>query len=277
MKNLVVIGTLLISLVGCTSKVSEGSLDSVDRKGMSLDERLSTKAKLDSRLEEIHKGAEKIKRVIEIFRKAQSQDAHQLLARVYTPVDMIIDINNLIKQSIPAEYQGRVQRRGKLDLPIEGLSEECKTIDTIFETDSTTMTVADTATYLVKTCATNNQYIAIAQAKWEDDSLNFNFMQENLAKVFGDIFKRELQKGSCRIDFDDEKVVNTITCSDMNVDLNKHEYAVIRELTYNSTQEVRFLVNADVFHSHSGERKAIIKLVVWATGDIKFDAKRVNE
>src|SRR5262245_43533318 len=98
-------------IMGCQSRFSESSPDSVKIKGLSLNERLSQKEKVDARMDEVQKGAEKAKRIIEMFKKVQSPDSN---LEVYTPIDFLIDANNELKSKIPENSDEKVIRYSKM-------------------------------------------------------------------------------------------------------------------------------------------------------------------
>ncbi len=241
-------------------------------QGMNLDHRLEVKAKMDSRIEEVQRGAEKIKRIIDIFRQARSEAEHNILNKVYTPVDMIIDINNELKDRIPQEYKGKVRRRGKITLPIDGLSEECKIVDTVLETSVNEETKNDVATYYLKTCTSNGKYEPVAEVRWSN-ALELEVMYDNLSKLFKDLFKHEMNRGSCRVEQQHDGIIESIYCRNIHTSLNEHEYALVREMGYYNTQDIRFALYADI-HETTGRKKATVKLEVFSNGDVKFDTKR---
>ncbi len=70
---------LAILAIGCESKFSESSPSSVEIKGKTLKERLAEKDKIDSRIDEVQRGAEKVKTIIEMFKKIQPADNHQVV------------------------------------------------------------------------------------------------------------------------------------------------------------------------------------------------------
>ncbi len=107
----VAIGVLIS---GCESKFAESSPDSVKLKGIPLEARISQKEKVDSRIDEIQKGADKAKKILEMFRKIQSPSSKE---DVYTPFDFILDINNELKAKIPENSGDQLVRYGKIEIP----------------------------------------------------------------------------------------------------------------------------------------------------------------
>ncbi len=253
----------VMALLACHSKFSEPSPEEVKMGGMKLDDRFVHKAKMDSRIEQIQESTEKIKRLLEILRRAKNQNPEEVLG-AYTPIDLVIDLNNELKKRIPQEYKGKMRRYGKIDLPQGLVSEGCLSIDTILETQAVPGNEehkVDLITYYLKTC-TAADYLPIAEVLWEQNSFNLNVKNENLEKLFVDLFKHEVSRGSCTVNTGDNSNIISVTCRNMETVLNKYEHAIITDMSYFEDREIAFLVNADIYNSQTNKRKAGLKIEV---------------
>ena len=290
MKKLILAGSLiaLSSIwVACDSKFVESSPDSVQLSGITLDERLTQKAEIDERINQIDQGVEKVKRIIDLFKKIQNTDQAQ---DVYTPIDFVLDVNAELKAKIPENRDGRLVRYSKIELPLTVLSEECRTLHTSLESsviyeesdeESTTEStekkaIGEKLTYSFRSCASEEKYLVAVEANWIGSNLEIKLNNENLETIFKDIVVNEVLKDSaCRITQDSEKIIDTIHCSNIKVQLSNSEDAMVNDMIFNNSGEVRFEANADIFEN--ARKKATSEITVLANGEVKFDLNKIEE
>lgn len=266
MKKSVVTGTLFLSimaLLACNSKFSEPSPEEVKIDGMKLDDRLAHKAQMDSKIEQIQKSTEKMKRIIEIFRNARSEGVKAL---GYTPIDLVIDVNAELKKRIPQEYQGKSRRYGTIELPSGLVSEECRTVNTILETQPK----VDIVTYYLKTC-TSGDYFKVAEVQWQEYGFDINVNNDNLGRLFADLFKHEVERGSCLVNTDGGSNITSVTCKNIETEMNKYEHVVFTEMGYFLNQEITFSATAVIYNSLTGKKKTTLKLEVPKSGGPNID------
>ncbi len=283
-QNKILIGTLCVALAaiftGCESKFAESSPDSVKLKGLPLEERISQKEKVDSRIDEIQKGADKAKKIIEMFRRIQSPSSKE---DVYTPFDFILDVNNELKAKIPENNGDKLVRYGNFDLPVQGISEECKSIDTLLESgiiydesQEPKQAIGEKLTYSLKTCGSQGQYVEAVVAEWVGTTLEIKLINKNLETVFIDLVLTEAMKSStCKIKQGQKKIIDTITCENFDVKISASEKAHIKNMTFRNSDEVRFESLADIFEH--GQIKAMSDIKVFSNGEVKFDLKKVDQ
>jgi hypothetical protein len=270
---------LLVTAVGCESKFAESSPDSVKIKGIPLEERLSQKNKVDSRIDEIQKGADKAKKIIEMFKKIQSPSSHE---DVYTPLDFLLDANNELKAKIPENQGDKLVRYGKIIIPIESLSEACRTVETSLvsstvydETSAEKVAVGERLTYSLKTCGSNDQYLEAVIAEWIGSTLELKLVNKNLETIFTDILLADSMKSSiCKIKQGEKKIIDTIVCDNFDVKLSASESAHVKTMAFRNNDEVRFETLADIFEND--KLKAYSEIKVLSNGEVKFDVKKVE-
>lgn len=275
-------GLLVVTLLaaGCESKFAESSPDSVKIKGIPLEERISQKAKVDSRIDEIQKGAEKAKKIVELFKKVQSPNSHE---DVYTPIDFLLDANSELKSKMPENGDGRLVRRGQITLPIEGLSEQCRLVETLLESSviydesgPEKVAIGDRLTYSLKTCGSEGKFLSTIVADWNGPTLEFRLNNKNLETVFNNILLSDVLKNSvCRIKQGDKKIVESIYCENFEVRLTKSEYALVKNMAFNNKGDVRFETLADIYENQ--KKKAYSQIKVFSNGEVQFDVKKIDE
>jgi hypothetical protein len=272
------LGCALALGMGCQSRFEESSPASVKMKGLPLAERLSQKEKIDARISEVQRVAEKIKLFIEMFKKVKKPSTTE---DAYTPIDFLIDANKELQTKIPDnqnEKKGRQKlvRRARVIVPVNGLSEDCRVIDTLLESspiyeDGTDQSenpdakpVGERLTYSVRTCGTKEQFLVAMEAEWIGDTLEFRLVNKNLDAIFRNLISEEALKNSvCKVSQGQKKIVETIRCSDFGVRLTQSEAAWFQSMTFSNSGEIRFEASAAIFEN--GRHKA--------DGEIKIPAR----
>lgn len=265
---------------GCESKFAESSPESIKIKGLPLEERISQKEKVDSRIDEIQKGADKAKKIIEMFRRIQSPSSQE---DVYTPFDFILDVNNELKAKIPENNGDRLVRYGQIDLPIQGISEECKVVGTLLESgvvydesQEPKQAIGEKLSYSLKTCASEGKYVEAVVAEWVGSTLEIKLINKNLETIFNDLVLAETMKSStCKIKQGQKKIIDTISCENFDVKISSSETAHIKNMIFRNSDDVRFESLADIFEN--GKVKASSDIKVFSNGEVKFDLKKVDQ
>ncbi len=270
---------LLIATVGCESKFSESSPDSVKIKGLPLEERLSQKNKVDSRIDEIQKGTEKAKKIIEMFKQIQSPSTKE---DVYTPLDFLLDANNELKAKIPENQGDKLVRTGKIVIPGDSISEACRTVDAILESSTVydesgteKVSVGERLTYSLKTCGSNGQYLEAVVAEWVGSTLELKLISKNLETIFNNIVMADSMKNStCKISQGSKGIIDVISCENFDVRLSKSENAHVKTMIFSNSGDVRFETLADIFEND--KIKANSQIRVLSSGEVKFDLTKVD-
>lgn len=269
---------ILATSFGCESKFKESSPDAVAVQGRSLDDRIEQKTKIDVRLDEVQKSAEKINSIISMIKKVQAPDIN---TSVYTPLDFLMDMNNGIKTSLPEKNSESQVRYGKITLPIEALSEECRHVETkmeaisIYEDAASTKQVGEKLAYSLKTCKSDGKFVQITEAQWLGKELSFNFDTKNLDNIFSDIKLSDLLKNpTCKIKQDNNKIIQDINCQNFNVNLSASERAHVNTMSFHNSGEIRFEAQADILENDV--IKATSQIKVLTNGEVKLETKNVK-
>lgn len=277
MSGLIVFGLIFVS---CKSKFNESSPDSVTLSGIPLEERAKLKEKVDVRIDSIQQGAERTKKIIDMFRKVQDPKNQ---ADVYTPIDFLIDINNEIKNQIPENGEnGKLIRKGKIKLPFTSLTEDCQTVETMLESevikkeDGGDIKVAgDKLTYHIKTCASNGSYLPTILASWNGRAMQFQVDNSNLTKLFNNILRVEnLKTSTCQFKNNDKNIIESMACKNFEIRLSNSEAAHILTMNFDNDGDVRFEASADIFENQN--KKAISSIRVLSNGDVQFKVKKLD-
>lgn len=282
-RNKALIGTICVALaavfIGCESKFAESSPDSVERKGLSLEERVSQKEKVDSRIDEIQKGADKAKKIIEMFRSIQSPSSKE---EVYTPLDFILDLNDELRVKIPESKDDKLVRYGKIELPVPGIPEECKPIDTLLESgiiydesQETKQAIGEKLTYSIKTCGSQGQYAEAVVAEWIGTNLEIKFINKNLETIFVGLLTESMKSSICKIRQGQKKIIDTISCENFDARISASEKAHIKNMTFRNSDEVIFESLADIYEG--GEIKTTSDIKVYSNGEVRHREVRYGE
>ncbi len=263
---------------GCESKFAESSPESVELKGMPLEKRILEKEKVDSRIDEIQKGADKAKKILEMFRRIQNPSEK---GEEYTPFDFLLDVNVELKAKIPENNGEKLVRYGKVVLPIQGLSDECKTIDTFLESgvvndsQKADLVIGEKLSYSLKTCGSQGQYLEAVVAEWVGNSLEIKIINKNLETILKDLALTEASISStCKIKQGAKKIIDVISCENFDVKISSNSRAHIKNMTFRNNDDIRFESIADIFEN--GKLKAFSQIKVNSNGEIKFDLKKVD-
>lgn len=235
---------LSLAVIGCESKFSESSPDTVKIEGVSLEERISQKNKVDAKIDEIQNSVNKIRNVIEIFRKIKSPIPNR---DVYTPIDFLVDLNNELKARIPENQKGKLARHTSFDIPVESLSEACRHVDVVLEeseiydgVDAEKVAIGQSLTYSLKTCGSKDQYLEAIVADWIDSTLELKLISKNLEVIFNEILTKELKNSICKIKQDKRRIIDTVTCEDFYVRLSGSEKAYVNAMTFSSSGDILY-------------------------------------
>jgi hypothetical protein len=243
--------------------------------GHTLDQRLTEKARLDSRIDDVQKSADKLKKIFDLFKKIQSPNSEDA---TYTPVDFLIDLDSTLKEKIPENRQDHLVRQASVKIPIKSLSEECKQADALLESDFIydqdvpDRVIGDRLIYSLKTCGANSQFLPIINATWVGSGFSLSFDNHNLETLFKNSLTAQLSGGSsCKIKLDDKKIVSSINCENFNVVLSPTEIALVKSLAFNNSGDVRFEVSASIFDSKTGRKKADPSFRFMSNGRVDSD------
>lgn len=275
------------ALMGCQSRFSEPAPDSVTAQGISLDERIAQKERIDLRMNEAQRGAEKARRVLEVFRKALGPSAGAL---PYTPLDFILDINAELMAKIPVPEGDRLVRHVDVELPAGLLPEECRIVKTKLES---AVLYADTQpsgektitrerlTYLVKTCKSGGEYLPAFEADWIGPTFKLRLMKESLLTIFEGLGEAAVatlaahDKATCTFTTtQSDKTLKSIECAGLEFGISKSEIAKLTKLAFNNAGEPRAEVNAEIFENDSLKLRATIQVL--QSGEVLRDLKRIG-
>jgi hypothetical protein len=237
-----------ILLFGCESKIAEKG--PTEMTGIqSLNDRMSTKITLDKKLTDIDGYTEKIRRVVGLFKKIQSPTTE---SDVYTPIDFLIDLNKELKESIPTKSGGKQIRKGRFQLPIKGLAKNCSFVDTLLTSEEIISSSGTTSnndgaellTYAVKTCGTQD-FINVVEIERKNTNVNLVILNENLNMIFQQTVQTAMTgQTTCSVKFDKSGILDAISCRNMKVALSASEIAIVDNLEYSNSAQIRMLVNA---------------------------------
>lgn len=268
------ISFFVLIFIGCESKFTESSPDNVDLKGLSLQERLEQKEKVDSRIDSIQKSAEKVEKIIELFKKVQDPSNKQ---DIYTPLDFLIDINSELKSSIPENKDGKLMRFAKHNLPMESLKVECRVVETMLDYsvifDDQSNIIGDRLTYSLKTCQSEDKFQETIVAEWIGPSLEFKLINKNIESIFANLIQEEAEKNStCKIKQGEKNIIDAIFCENFNIKLSTSEIANVTSMSYSNSDDIRFESIAKIYEN--SKIKALSKIKIFSNGDVKYDLNK---
>lgn len=268
-------------LGACESKFSESSPSTVKITGLPLEERVELKGKVDAKIDDIQAGAERAKKIVDMFRKIQDPTNK---ADVYTPIDFLIDINNELKEQIPENSEkGKVSRKGKIVLPFISLTNECRTVDILLESDismfqknvASSTAPANRLIYYIKTCASDGQFVPTIITEWNGPMIEFRVENENLHSLFSNILSIEnLKTSTCQFRHNENKIIDSVYCNNIELLLSKSEVAHIKTMSFDNKGDIRFEATADIFENRLKKANSFIR--VHSSGEVKFQVNKLG-
>jgi hypothetical protein len=188
-----------------------------------------------------------------------------------------------LKAKIPENNGDKLVRYGKIEIPIQGLSDECKFVDTLLESgvvydesQDPKQAIGEKLTYSLKTCGSQGQYLEAVVAEWVGTTLELRLINKNLDTIFNDLILAEAMKSStCKIKQGAKKIIDSISCENFDVRISSSEKAHIKNMTFRNSDDVRFESLADIFEN--GKIKAISDIKVFSNGEVKFDLRKVDQ
>jgi hypothetical protein len=271
---------LIIVTSGCGSKFSESSAKSVTIKGFSLSDRMAQKEKIDGRIDEIQKGVDKAKKIIDLMRQVQNPSSE---ANTYTPLDFLLDLNTELKTKIPENRGEKLMRFAKVRIPISTLPEECQTLDSALESSIiySDETVSKTAvgerlTYSLKGCGSETKYSEVLVANWIGSDLELKVLNKNLEPIFKDMLKSISEKSSnCKFKLGEKQILESLFCENLQVKLSTSETAEVSNLSFSNVGDIRYEAKAEIFEN--AQVKAHFYFKVLSNGEKELVVKKVGE
>lgn len=278
--HLIEVLIVVFTFSSCESKFYESSPFSVANDGHSLDDRITQKAEIDISISEIQRGLGKIKSTFDLIKKIQSPSSHD---EIYSPPELIFDINKELKSKIPEYIDGKMVRHAQLKVTVEGLNESCRNIEVRMESNTISIELEvgkvetiKRITYFIKTCFSLGKYQELLTAEWKNQELEMKLNNETLGSLFKMIAIEEVQKNSnCRIIQNAQAIIETFSCENVEIILNKNEYAMAKALVFTSSGEIEIELVAELYENKN--KKAFLNLKKLSNGKIYRDIRKNGE
>lgn len=281
--KLLLIISFLTLFVSCDSRNIEKDPEHIKISGLSLEERIANKTRVDNALEQLEDGSRKIKRILDLVKKLNNSDENFLN---YTPIDFLIDLNNEIKDKIPENDKNKLVRQSKIELPIKDLPLECQTVhaelsvkaiyaDGTIQNDINEKLdkdiVGQQLTYSLKTCGTSD-YLTAFSANIISSSVEFTIHKKNLVDLFKNILSDKfLADTNCKIEFGEKKLLQSIECQNIEAKLSSSEIAIIKTVSFFAEGDTRIEGYIDIYDELNKQVKATAELVLYKSGEVKFE------
>lgn len=294
-------------VLGCDSKSIEKSPDAVSIRGLSLDERIADKARIDDILSRVESSSKKIKTVITLIKKFKQQADGIESLRNYTQVDLLLDISEQLRSEMPENREGQLVRFGKIKLPLPDLSEECQTLDTSLVSqavyddgslqkgaiDESKKAVGQQVVFSFKVCGSSD-FLPAATIDYQKNEMSFILHKNNFelllqktnldyvldkermqAKVDELLNKKLNDLGKCSLTIGDNMIVDSVGCKDLVVDISNNETVFVKEALFDMDSDIRFSAQAEILNM--GAPKATLDISILRDGTIdKLDLVKVN-
>lgn len=276
-KLVVAASVLLLYTVACKSKFEESSPTQVSNFGISLQERMEQKARIDNRIKQVQEALGKLNTIVKLFKQVERPKAG---AQVFTPIDFLVAVNNELKKSVPENNPDRSVRYADHVLPIDVLSDNCKRVKISMITESvlddTGAFVGEKTTYAAKTCNTSGEFLNFSELDWIGNTrLKLKLDYRNLVTAFGGIFHAEpLVTSYCDIERDSSSIVKA-ECSNFTVKLSESETAQFEYLKYNKNTDLTLKTVAHIYEN--SEVKADTTLEVYKNGRVHLQVNKPNQ
>lgn len=275
-----------ILFFGCNSKNIEKTPDGVTIQGLSLDERIANKALTDNAIERIQRGSRQIRRILQLVRRANNSEPGD----DYTPIDLIIDVNEELKNRMPENSNGAVVRFGAIEIPISQLSQECRNLETSLQTqqiysdgviqttvndeDSSLTVVGQQLVYSFRVCD-QSDFVPGFTVELVNNDLKFKIHNTNFLRIFQSLIARTVEQSvNCNFVFGDSRIIDSVQCSNIEVKLSSTEIALLKRINFSSSGDVRLEGNAEIYED--SQIKATAEIEILSGGDVRFDMRAVD-
>jgi hypothetical protein len=252
---------------GCDSRIVEENPEATEVTGLKLENRLSLRRSLENRLSQLNNGLAGVvkvsKQIEELLLKKKSSGG------AYTVLDSLIELNDSLKAALPASSEAnRITRRKTIQLPEWSLKTECQQIEVEADFIVSSDLNISSATYSMKTCETQDQFVAIAWAIFDGNQLQFGSDAENLNRAFSDpIADRLLGQFDCQAR-SEKSTLLSLECKNIDIPVSEKVRVLITESKYSKADVVRFRTLADIFENEVIKAKA--SLLIDNEGHIDF-------
>lgn len=270
-----VLSVQLLALLACQSKFNDKEPSSAGGStGFTIESRIKANEDLDKKLARVEDVSEKIRRLIQSFRKIQALSSS---GDAYTHIDFMLDINEEFANSPIEMHDDKWVKYGKIELKINGLSEECRVVQTKVETYNLSQLQnkpdSDGLVYSVKTCDTNGQYLSILNIKFSETNISLNFENKTIKKVLSDTLFPAIEVGTgCEIDTNIDTVLSQISCKNLSAKLTTSEKIIFKDLVFDVNGEDRVKIVGEIYENE--KLKAKLNFTVDKSGKSKLEAER---
>lgn len=271
-------------LAACNSQFVEKKPDAV-----SIDTKLSAimedKSKIDEKLNSVEEATKRIRRINSLLKRAYNPNGRD--ADTYSPVDFLIDVNEELKGSIPKKVGDKYVRNTVVNLQIDGLSEECKTVETLLETSEPDALVnelnkagkadAKVLKYSVRACGTENSFVPLVEVSWEGNQVLLSVNSKNIAKIFNVTASKTINSNNwnCKVSNEPSGIIESVYCENLDITLSKTEVAIVDHMMFNNKGDTRFEADARILEGD--KTKATATIVVKSDGDVDYQINKVEQ
>jgi hypothetical protein len=244
-----IVALIAVIAIACTSKFGDTDPDAENTENFKVENRLLANQDLDSKLNRIEQGINRIREVLNNYRQINKAMKGE---DVYTQIDFLMDIDNALKNAPAERPAGDQSPEGfikitRLELPIKSLSPECRFIDAKMETSLRATSVDATSaptnlTLSVRTCKTNGEFRRILGVTISDSSTALTFDNEGMRESFESMLLPALEVASnCTIDVSPEShVLRSVVCENVVAKLSDSENLVFKKLGYSPAESRPF-------------------------------------
>lgn len=273
--------TIIFTFLGCESKFYESSPTKVKSDGRSLDARITQKKEIDVSITEIQRGLSKIKSTFDLIKKIQNPSSPQ--EEIYSPLELIFDINKELKSKIPDYHDEKMLRHAQLKISGESTPDACKNIDTRLETNTTSIASEDgkiqtgkRINYFIKTCYSLGKYELLLTAEWKQQGLEMKLNNETVSSLFKMLVIETVPKNAnCKIVKNAQSVIERFSCEDIEIILSKNESALAKSLVFTSGSETEIELVAELYENKN--KTSYLNLKKLSNGKIYRDLRKVSE
>lgn len=274
MKKLAFAIVIASTVAGCESKFAESSPEAVGIRGPKLEERLEQKKQIDSKLNAVEKSIEKVKVVVELLKGIYTSTGEKL---AYSPIDFVLDMNTELKKRIPENSNDRLVRYGKINLPIKGLSEQCKTVETMLSNTAVEQadSVVENLSYSLKSCKTED-FKEVLLANVTGTKVQFDIQTKNLESIFSlSDFKESLNSAKCQTTFGSENSISAITCEDIQLLISETRSVIFKSIHFDSQSADQVQALAHLIEDNKLKGSAFI--TVSKSGELRVKTANADE
>lgn len=274
LRILLLTGVLSV-VAGCESRIVESAPTKVSHDPNEMKERLEIKEQTDKQIDELQAVLYKVKSFFELIRKTQNSNNSD---SPYTTLDLIIDLNEDLKEVIPSSEAGSEIRKGSLSLADFFKNPKCQSVEVKMESRALSSS-AKQVVYMVKPCNQEDTFVEVVTVDWENSGISFQIINSGLEKIVMSLDPEsnlisKLEPAGCNTSKNSSGSLEKLICYELEVKLSGKQTAHIKSLSFQNSGDIRLQASGQIVEGQIV--KADYSLTLDQDGNLNSDINKVD-